>query len=340
VVFCPDGPKSMELMQREMFVAVVEERSVRGAAERVFRTQPAVSIAIRKLEEEIGATLFDRSKRYQYRLTQVGEVMYSYATRMLDLRREAAGALGDICNLRSGRVRIGANESISLHLLPKLAKSFLKQHFRMRMEVKRERSESLLIDLKDRKLDLALISFRPDDKELDCKFIMRDELVLITSPSHPLASKDSVRISDLSEESLLIMELSMSSPWHKKIAEAFVKVKAKLNLTVENAPIETIKKMVAIGLGVGLVPLMCVRHERQRRELAVMEVKGLHQKRSVWLVSRKAIHSHAAKAFVSVAVTFGTSRPLGERILAPKQGAHAVPHSDEVLSCETVSLGR
>jgi DNA-binding transcriptional LysR family regulator len=317
----------MELMQMEMFVAVVEERSVRGAAERVFRTQPAVSIAIRKLEEEIGAALFDRSKRYEYRLTQVGEAMYNYATRMLHLRNEAASALGDICNLRAGRLRIGANESVSLHLLPRLAEAFLKQHPRIRMEVKCERSESLLADLKDRNLDLALISFRPEDKKLDGKFIMQDELVLITHPSHPLAAKENVSVGDLSEESLLVMDVSKPSPWHKKISDAFVKSKAPLHLTVENAPIETIKKMVAIGLGVGFVPLMCVRQERQRGELAVMEVEGLHQERSVWLVRRRAIQSSAAKAFAAIAETFGTHGPLGHRFLPLKQETHTARRS-------------
>jgi DNA-binding transcriptional LysR family regulator len=83
----------MELMQLEMFVAVVEEHSVRGAAERVFRTQPAVSIAVRKLGEEMSASLFDRSKRYEYRLTQVGQVLYEYAFHILALRDEAFSVL-------------------------------------------------------------------------------------------------------------------------------------------------------------------------------------------------------------------------------------------------------
>ena len=79
----------MELMQLIMFVAVVEEGSVHMAAERVFRTQPAVSIAVRKLEREIGASLLDRAHRYNYQLTPAGELLYSYATRLLALRNEA-----------------------------------------------------------------------------------------------------------------------------------------------------------------------------------------------------------------------------------------------------------
>jgi DNA-binding transcriptional LysR family regulator len=295
----------MELMQLEMFVAVVEEGSVRAAAERVFRTQPAVSIAVSKLEREFEAPLFDRSKRHEYRLTQAGEALYHHATRMLNLRRETISALDDVRNLRLGRLRIGANESISLHLLPKLAQAFLAEHAGIRMEVKCERSEKLLADLKDRKLDLALLSFRPEDKELDAKFILQDELVLISSPAHPFATRGSVHIKDLGEQSLMAMDVSEPSPWHRKIAEAFMRSNAPLHLTVENAPIETIKKMVAIGLGVGFVPLISVGEEKVNGELAIIDVQGFHLERSLWLVRRRAVQSPAAKAFIQTVVAFG-----------------------------------
>jgi DNA-binding transcriptional LysR family regulator len=292
----------MELMQLEMFVAVVEEGSVRGAAERVFRTQPAVSIAVSKLEEEFESALFDRSRRHEYRLTQVGEAVYNQAKRMLNLRTETIATVGDIRNLRLGRLRIGANESISLHLLPRLAQAFLSEHPGIRMEVKCERSKSLLSDLKDRNLDLALLSFRPGDPELDAQFILNDELALVTSPKHFLAARPRVHIRDLSEQSLLVMDVSETSPWHGKITDAFVQFKTPLNLTVANAPVEMIKKMVAIGQGVGFVPLLSVHEERARGELAVIEVEGFRLERSVWLVRRRAVQSHAARAFVKTAV--------------------------------------
>lgn len=326
----------MELMQLEMFVAVVEEGSVRGAAERVFRTQPAVSIAVSKLEREFEAPLFDRSKRHEYRLTQAGEALYHHATRMLSLRSETVSALGDIRSLRLGRLRIGANESISLHLLPKLAQSFLTEHSNIHMEVKCERSKSLLADLKERKLDLALLSFRPEDKDLDAKFIMQDELVLITSPAHAFASKGRVHIKDLGEESLMVMDVSEPSPWHRKVADAFIQVKAPLHLTVENAPIETIKKMVAIGLGVGFVPLLSVGEEKARGELAVVEVDGFHLERSVWLVRRRAVQSPAAKAFMQTAAAFGEQLRGRAPAIMPKA---LTSDSQPFLKREKVLLG-
>jgi DNA-binding transcriptional LysR family regulator len=292
-------------MQLEMFVAVVEEGSVRGAAERVFRTQPAVSMAVSKLEREFEVPLFDRSKRHEYRLTPAGEVLYVQAKRMLRLRTETISSIGDIQNLRLGRLRIGANESVSLHLLPNLVQCFLAEHSGIRMEVKCERSQSLLRDLKQRNLDLALLSFEPEDGELDARSIMQDELVLITGPTHAFASKRRVKIKDLGEESLMVMDVSEPSPWHQKMNQAFLQLKAPQHLAVENAPIESIKKMVAIGMGVGFVPLMSVGEEAARGELAIVEVDGFRVERSVWLVRRRAVLSPAAKAFMQTSIAFG-----------------------------------
>jgi DNA-binding transcriptional LysR family regulator len=307
----------MELMQLEMFVAVVEEGGVRAASERVFRTQPAVSIALRKLEEEIGAPLFDRSRRYDYRLTEVGEALLKYAKQMLGLQNEAVSFLSDLCNARAGLLRIGANESASLHLFPQIAQAFLKQHARIHIELRCGRSESLLAELKDRKLDLALVSFRPQDAALEAKFISRDELVLITSPSHAFAKKTIVHIRELGKESILVMDISQPSPWHRKIGDAFERSNTPLNLTLENAPIETIKKMVAIGIGVGFVPRISVREETASGGLCAIPVDGFHEERSVWLVRRKMAHSLAAKAFAQIASAQGqrieTGSPLETR---------------------------
>jgi DNA-binding transcriptional LysR family regulator len=109
----------------------------------------------------------------------------------------------------------------------------------------------------------------------------------------------------LAKESILLMDVSRPSPWHDKVTDAFVRCNAPLNLTLENAPIETIKKMVAIGLGVGFVPLISVQEEIHQGDLSVVPVDGFRQERSVWLVRRKTVHSLAAKAFAQVAEAYG-----------------------------------
>lgn len=97
----------MELIQLEMLVAAVEEGGMRKAADRVSRTQPAVSMALRKLEEEMGSPIFDRSQRHRYTLTEAGETLYTYAKRMLKVHDEAVLALDEINRLERGRLRSG-----------------------------------------------------------------------------------------------------------------------------------------------------------------------------------------------------------------------------------------
>src|SRR5215471_717482 len=117
----------MELSQLEFFVTVVEEGGFSKAAERVYRTQPAVSIAIRRLEEELGAPLFERSQKTPA-LTEVGEMLYDYAGRILSLRDQALEVVAELRSLKRGRVRIGANESTSLYLLPQLILEYRKRY--------------------------------------------------------------------------------------------------------------------------------------------------------------------------------------------------------------------
>jgi DNA-binding transcriptional LysR family regulator len=289
----------MEFMQLEMFVTVVNESSVCRAAERVGRTQPAVSIALRKLEDEIGAPLFDKTNRQDAKLTQTGEMLYEFALRLLNLRSEALTAIDDLNNLRMGKLRVGANESVSLYLLPTLTSCFQKNYPNVKIEVKCQNSDSLLQDLKERRLDIALLSHIPEDNEFDATPIMRDELVLITSPQHPLAKRDGVSIKDLCNESFIAEDVA--SPWRKKFVEAFRKQQTPLNIIVDNAPIETIKKMVEMNLGVGFVPLMCVQEEIERGKLALVNLNDFQQERTLWVVQRKrAVHSFAAKTFMRV----------------------------------------
>jgi DNA-binding transcriptional LysR family regulator len=98
----------MELMQLEMFVAVAEEHSVRKAADRVYRTQPAVSLALNKLEHEIGTTLLERSRQHGCHLTQAGEALYTYASRIIGLRNEALHTLRQERGEMLGRARVAA----------------------------------------------------------------------------------------------------------------------------------------------------------------------------------------------------------------------------------------
>jgi len=291
----------MEFQQLEMFAAVVEQGSVRRGAERVCRTAPVVSIALRKLEEEVGARLFTRSERTHQELTASGQLLYSYATRILNLKREVVSGLQDLTNCRTGSVRIGANESTGLYLLPKLTHTFQETYPALSLETMCNNSESIIAALKDCQIDLALVAFTGDEPTLRKHLIMRDEIVLIANPGHRLATLSQVAIKELANE-VLIAE-SIKSSLHEEVAQAFQESGTQLNVRVANVTIEGIKRMVAEGVGIGFVPLMCVHEEEARGELATVRVDGISRQRELWLVHRDDQSlSPAAEAFVKVSL--------------------------------------
>ena len=287
----------MEFQQLEMFTAVVEEGSVSRAAGRVFRTAPAVSIALKKLEEEIGTPLFDRWDRGHLKLSASGQVLYSSAKEILQRRTDTLAKLKDLRHGRAGTVRIGANESTSLYLLPKLTHAFQEAHPALKIEALCDNSDRVIRALKDGRLDLALVAILNDEPTLEKHLIMRDEIVLVTNTSHRLANKTEVGVKELRNE-VLITETSKAS--YEEVTRAFIESKIPYSIGVANITIEGIKRMVAEGVGVGFVPLMCVLEEKARGELVTIKVNGISRERELSLLHRGDALAPAARAFLAV----------------------------------------
>jgi DNA-binding transcriptional LysR family regulator len=244
----------MEMAQLEYFSRVVQEKSFSKAADKVFRTQPAVSIAIRRLEEEIGLPLLDRTQKMPV-LTEAGRVVYDYAQRILGLRDQVGQAIAEMQSLKRGLIRVGANESTSLYLLPELILKFREQHPEVKVEIFRYVSSRLPREVLERNLDFALMASEPADRDLEAFPLLKDELVLIMSPKHQLATRPSVKIKDLGKESFVAHNVKSGS--RVKVIEAFARQHTPLNITLELATIETIKRFVQKRVGVAFVPRMC-----------------------------------------------------------------------------------
>jgi DNA-binding transcriptional LysR family regulator len=152
----------MELMQLEMFVAIVEERSVGRAADRVSRTQPAVSIALRKLEDQVGTALLDRSQRRAYRLTAAGELLYECASRMIAIREEAKSMLRGENHHWAGRLSIGASGAKTSEWVAHITAKFRVAHPMVRVAVFTDEADRLISEVADRKLDAAFFSTDPE----------------------------------------------------------------------------------------------------------------------------------------------------------------------------------
>ena len=286
------------MAQLEYLTRVVQEKGFSKAAARVFRTQPAVSIAIRRLEEEIGLPLLERTQKVPV-LTEAGQVVYDYAQRILTLRDEIAPAIQDLQNFKSGRVRVGANESTSLYLLPELILTFRQQYPNVKVEIFRQVSTRLPRELLDRTIDFGLMAFEPVDPELESFPVLKDELVLIMSPKHPLAARSVVKVKELANEPFVAHNVNSGS--RAKVIQTFARQHTPLNITLELATIETIKRFVQQRVGLAFVPRMCVREELGRGVLVTVPVRGLTHNRTLWAAHRRGTQfSPAAAAFLNL----------------------------------------
>lgn len=289
----------MEIAQLEAFVAVVEEKSFSRAAAKLLRTQPAVSQAVKRLEDWAGEPLLDRATKSGV-LTPAGELVYENAKRVLNLRQESRAALEELRALERGRVSIGANESTALYLLP-VIEQFRRRHPRVRVAVKRSLSREIPSALLRYEIDLGVLSYNPHSPELDSTVVSLDELCLIVPPSHALARRGRVvSLRELGEEQFLAH--NVASPYRQRVIETFARLRTPLNIALELPTVETIKKSVRMGLGVAFAPRMCLEDELARGELVAVRVKEMRIERPLRLIYRRhTALSAAAAAFLEVA---------------------------------------
>ncbi|HEX6878870.1 MAG TPA: LysR family transcriptional regulator, partial [Terriglobales bacterium] len=287
----------MDLYQLETFLAVAQEKSFSRAAQRLHRTQSAISQTISRLEEELGETLFDRSSR-DGTLTDAGRLLVEYAEELLNLRSEAHDALAELRQLHQGKLVIAANEFTVLCLLPVL-NEFHRLHPTIKIQIQRSLASQIQRLVVNHNVEFGVLSFKPDDEQLNSIIFYRDELVFVVYPSHPLATAKNVSIRDLGAESFIAH--NVLSPYRVKVIDAFKESKTALNMNVELPTLESIKEFVRLGSGVALVPRITVDAELRRGDLVEVPVNELRLERQIRIVSREgAPMSHAGRAFLKV----------------------------------------
>jgi DNA-binding transcriptional LysR family regulator len=288
----------LELSQLEVFLAVARERRFSRAAEKLYRTQSAVSQTIRKLEDELGEPLFDRSSREGV-LTDAGKLLYEYAEKLINLRSEAAESLSELRELQKGKLILAANEFTVLYLLPVLAE-FRRLHPMIRISVERALGSHIPDDVLRYAAEFGVLSYQPQEPKLHSVVVYLDELVFVVPPKHPLASASQVSIRQLGAESFVAH--IVSSPYREKVIQLFKNHKTPLHMDLELPTLQAIKQFVAAGHGVALLPEISVETELARGELIRIPVRELQLKRKLRLIYRRDANlSHAARAFLKVA---------------------------------------
>lgn len=288
----------MELSQLEVFLAVARERRFSRAAEKLYRTQSAVSQTIHKLEQELGEALFDRSSRDGV-LTDAGKVLYEYAEKLVNLRAEAAESLTELRELQKGKLVIAANEFTALYLLRVVAE-FRRLHPMIKITVERALGSRIPDEVLRYNVEFGVLSYEPQEPALHSIVVYLDELVFVVPPKHPLAAAAEISIRHLGAESFVAH--IVSSPYREKVIQLFKSHKTPLHMDLELPTLQAIKQFVAMGNGVAFVPEISVETELARGELVRIPVKELQLKRKLRLIYRRDANlSHAARAFLKVA---------------------------------------
>lgn len=295
----------MDLSQLEVFLAVAKEGRFSRAAEKLYRTQSAVSQSIRKLEEELGEPLFDRSSREGV-LTDAGHVLREYAEKLLNLRADAQEALVELRELHKGKLVIAANELTVLYLLPILTE-FRRLHPMIKVTVQRALGSQIPDDVLRHNVELGLLTYDPQESQIHAVVVYLDELAFVVPPTHPLASLEQVSIRQLGAESFVAH--IVSSPYREKVIQAFRRHKTPLHMDVELPTLQAIKRYLVMGNGVALLPEISVEGELARGELVRIPVKELQLQRKLRLIYRKeASLSHAARAFLTLVEALAQER--------------------------------
>jgi DNA-binding transcriptional LysR family regulator len=285
----------MELNTLRVFMTVANERSFSRAAEKLERTQPAVSLALQRLESELGEKLPDRSAK-DVVLTDAGRTVLEYARRFQNLESELENSIAELRDHSAGRLVIGANESTGLYLLRHIQR-YRRMFPKVQVQVRRSFSSRIPAEIVDGNLELGVISYQPRDDRVKSRVIFTDSLAFVVSPRHRFAKRSVVAIHELGDETFVAH--NVLSPYREIVLRVFQEHGVRLNMDIEMPTVETIRWMVEQDQGVAFLPRMCVEQEIAEKRLVPIRVPEIAVERKIWLVqpSRRAV-SYAADAFL------------------------------------------
>ncbi len=294
----------MDFDQLETFLEVARHASFSRAAEKRFRTQPAISSQIRALEEEVGAKLFDRSGG-KVSLTAAGKIFQKYTEETLEFRKAVLTAIAEAERVPRGEIIVGANEGTCLHILPEVFAEFKKQYPDVAVNIKRSYYAKILESVIDNSVDFGVVSLPITDNRLTVVLVHRDELIIIAPPHHPLAKMKSAAVAEVAK-----FPLVMPTAGHTRDAleELFHEHKLKPQYAMELDSSELLKRFVAANVGVGFIARSNVQADVAAGLLAALPMADAQVRRDLALVFRKdKALSRAALAFIDIAVKIKTA---------------------------------
>ena len=285
----------MDLDRLRGFVETAREKSFTRAAEKLFLTQPAVSLQVKALEDELGEDLFERRGK-QILLTEAGRLLFARAETILEMAEQIPQDIAALGELRTGRLSIGTSDTNCAYVLPPAVKAFRQAYPGIEIRLTDRMSPEVVRLVLEGAVDFGLATLPVTEPRVKTRpFFIRDD-VAICSPTHPLAPTETVDLHSLSDCAMLMLERGSTS--RGLMDRMFAEVGLQPHVTMELGSIEVIKRFVEIGLGVAIVPEVAVRDEVTSGRLTALRVTGLPA-RQVGMVRREGGHlSRAAAAFL------------------------------------------
>jgi len=246
----------LEVKHLRLVDAIADQGSVTRAATRLHLTQSALSHQLREIEDRLGAQLFLRVNR-RLVLSPAGQCVRDAAKAVLPQLERAEVDIGRLAANEDGMIRVSTACFTCYRWLPPLIKQFHVQYPKIAVEIVPEATRRTVDALISSEIDLALIYEKLRDRRLSFSEVFEDEIVVITSPDHPLAKKRIVDPGDLAEETVILHTAPAESLFAASLTEAHVTPKKYMTVTLTEAIVE----MVRAGIGVSAVPRWIVRRE-------------------------------------------------------------------------------
>ena len=300
----------MDVRQLEMFRAVAEEGSFTRAAERLHVSQSAVSRQVQLLEDELGGRLLHRGKRAQP--TPPGELLLRLAQRVQRDMQEVVGQISDTQELKRGNLTLAGGMTVCMHILPPLLKKYRRQFPGVELRVVSVSAETTLKLLRAHEVDLALLTLPVSGPDLEVVPVLKEEMVAVMAPGHPLAKQRTVDPQTLARFPLILYERGSNS---RRLQDGvFAELGAGLKVAMETENVEIIKSMVAAGLGITLIPYAAIARDVRARRFAFARLRGRPPYRETgWVYLRGETQPRAVtemlKTFESMKDAFGSRLP-------------------------------
>ncbi|MBX3640089.1 MAG: LysR family transcriptional regulator [Nitrosomonas sp.] len=273
----------LTLRQLKVFETVARHSSFSRAAEELYLSQPAVSMQIKQLEENVSLPLFELMGK-RIHLTEAGNELYRYSRDILQRLSDLETALTELKGMERGKLNIAVVTTAN-YFAPHLLAKFCQRHKSITVSLNVSNRESVLKQLDDNVIDLAIMGQPPEGLDIVSQSFMENPLVVVAPPNHPLCRKTKISVKRLSQEVFLVREPGSGT---RSAMERFFKQHgARINTGMETDTTEAIKQAVQAGMGLGIMSLHTAELELDTGRLKILDVQGFPILRNWYVVIRR-----------------------------------------------------